>query len=119
MRVVGGRVDKCLFPPPLWGGLGSSAVASGSEGQAADVCSSQMLDSEWGSDRAGRGAGNWDSSCKVTGLILKEFLPEGTIARGIGVRSGRVWKFFDSNHAQSRGSWISGWSCQKSGPSPH
>jgi hypothetical protein len=45
-EVVGGRVDKCLFPPPLWGGLGSSAVASGSEAQAADVCSSQMLDSE-------------------------------------------------------------------------
>jgi hypothetical protein len=40
----------------------------------------------------------------VTGLILKELFPEGTIAREIGVRSGRVWKFFDSNHAQSRGS---------------
>src|SRR5665213_2732564 len=39
----------------------------------------------------------------------KQFFPFGIIASGIGSRLGLTWKFFDSSHAPSRGSRISGW----------
>ena len=45
-----------------------------------------------------------DRPFKETGCSLKEFFPAGIIARGIGARSGLLRRYFDSSHAQSRGS---------------
>src|ERR1700722_18383358 len=52
------------------------------------------------------------------GSSWKEFSPAGIMASGT-VRLAVPWRFLDSSHAQRRGSWISGWPCQKSGLRPH
>jgi hypothetical protein len=103
VRVVESRVGECSF----WCSLGKAWLFRSALWERGSGCGCLLLqDTELGK---GLGSGlercrGWDSSCKATSLILKELFPAGTIARGIGVRSGRVWKFFDSNHAQSRGS---------------
>ena len=53
------------------------------------------------------------------GRSRNEFFPFGIIASGTGPRLGLSLKFFDSSHAPSRGSQISGWSSKNSGPSQH
>ena len=62
----------------------------------------QAADSGMSLVRARVGAPDWPF--EETGRSLKELFPAGIIARGIGDRSGLLWRCLDSSHAQSRGS---------------
>lgn len=60
-------------------------------------------------------------SCSSTDMGCKRNvpLPAGTIFSATGWRPRLPCMCFVSSHAHRRGSKISGWPCQKSGPSPH
>ena len=90
-------------PPPWRGRIHTATLPRGCCPRLrAPERETQAADAGIGPIRVRARATDWPF--KETGWSLKEFFPTGIIARGIGSRSGLLWRCFDSSHAQSRGS---------------